>query len=59
MIQEYDYGVRPVTNTGHATACTGFCGAARGCSCDYFSQYGVRSAKKPAVSPAVPYPTVC
>lgn len=20
MIQEYDYGVRPVTNTGHATA---------------------------------------
>lgn len=35
---------------------TGFCGATHGGFCDCFSRYEVRIAKKPAVSPAAPYP---
>ncbi|EBD2439659.1 DUF3800 domain-containing protein [Salmonella enterica] len=38
--------------------CKKFRGATRGCSCGCFSQYVVRSAKKPAVSPEVPSPAV-
>lgn len=52
-------GTDCVQKNGSTRPCTRFCGATRGCSCDCFSQYVVRSAKKPAVSPAVPYPTVC
>ncbi|ECD9517983.1 hypothetical protein FNH82_26245 [Salmonella enterica subsp. diarizonae] len=50
--------VKRVTLNRGRRDCKRNCGATRGCSCDCFSQYVVRSAKKPAVSPAVPYPTV-